>query len=103
MKSRILNVELLIGQPVLARNGVSIGRLEEIRATISDRSLVVSEYHVGTFAMLERLSASVVGRALLSAFQIRRKGYAIRWDQLDLRDPRRPRLTCQLSELRVLM
>jgi hypothetical protein len=27
-------------------------------------------------------------------------GYTARWDQLDIRDPMHPRLTCPVSELR---
>jgi hypothetical protein len=102
MKNRIINVETLVGRRVLARNGVSIGRIEDICARTTHRSLVVTEYHVGAFAMLERLSASVFGRAILTIFHIRKKGYGINWDQLDLSDPGSPRLTCQVSELRKL-
>jgi len=102
MKNRMINVETLVGRRVLARNGVSIGRIEDICVKTDQRSLVVTEYHVGVFATLERLSASVFGRAILTAFHVRKKGYGISWNQLDLTDLASPRLTCQVAELRKL-
>ncbi len=59
----------------------------------------MTEFLVGSYAMLERLAAWGIGRALLRLTSKRREGYRIRWDQLDLSDPQRPRLRCEVEEL----
>ena len=100
MAKRQIHAELLLGQKVLALNGRSIGRLEEIRTTKDRGNYFVSEFLVGNYAVLERLSAWSIGRALLHIFGAKRdEGYRIRWDQLDLSDPKRPQLLCDVDEL----
>ncbi|HEX3251883.1 MAG TPA: hypothetical protein VHS05_20775 [Pyrinomonadaceae bacterium] len=103
MSKRELHVELLLGEKVFAMNGLSIGRLEEIRTEINRGHCYVTEFLVGSYAFLERLAAWGIGRALLHVFGVRRsEGYRIRWDQLDLSDPRRLRLMCGVDELLTL-
>src|ERR1041384_1046018 len=98
-----LHVELLLGEKVFAMNGLSIGRLEEIRTEINRGHFYVTEFLVGSYAVLERLAAWRIGRALLGVFGAkRREGYRIRWDQLDLSDPQRVRLRCEVDELLTL-
>jgi hypothetical protein len=100
MAKQQIHAELLLGQKVFALNGRSIGRLEEIRTAKSGGHYFVSEFLVGEYAVFERLSAWSIGRALLHIFGAKREeGYRIRWDQLDLSDPRRPRLLCDVDEL----
>src|ERR1043166_3330560 len=100
MAKRELHVELLLGEKVLAMNGLPIGRLEEIRTEINRGHFYVTEFLVGSYAALERLAAWRIGRALLHVLGGRRReGYRIRWDQLDLSDPQRPRLVCEVDEL----
>ena len=57
---------------VLGRNGQRMGRIEE----------------------LERMNLGV--KMILG---LRGGGYVARWDQIDLSDPDRPRLTCAVDEL----
>jgi sporulation protein YlmC with PRC-barrel domain len=104
MAGRDVHLELLIGRRVLARDGRSIGRLEEVRAEAQGTDLVVTEYHVGSYAVLERLSAWSIGRTLLRFFGAtgQRSDYRIPWDKLDLSDPRHPRLLCEVRDLAVL-
>jgi sporulation protein YlmC with PRC-barrel domain len=97
MAKRQLHVELLLGEKVFAMNGLSIGRLEEIRTEINRGHFYVTEFLVGSYAFLERLAAWRIGRALLRRH--RREGYRIRWEQLDLSDPGRPTLKCEVDEL----
>jgi len=97
MAKRQLHVELLLGEKVFAMNGLSIGRLEEIRTEIIRGHFYVTEFLVGSYAFLERLAAWRIGRALLR--RKRKEGYRIRWEQLDLTDPRRPKLRCEVDEL----
>lgn len=95
-----IHVELLLGEKVFALKGMSIGRLEEIRTEINKGHCFVSEFLVGSYAMLERLAAWHIGRALLRVLGAKKKeGYRIRWDQLDLSDPRHLRLLCDVEEL----
>ena len=100
MTSQQLHAELLLGEKVFGLNGLSIGRLEEIRTEINKGHCFVSEFLAGKYATLERLAAWRIGRALLRVFGAKRKeGYRIRWDQLDLSDPRHLRLLCDVEEL----
>jgi len=95
-----LHVELLLGEKVFALNGLAIGRLEEIRTQINKGHCFVSEFLVGSYAVLERLAAWRIGRAVLRVFGARRQeGYRVRWDQLDLSDPRHLKLLCDVEEL----
>ena len=97
---RLLHAELLLGKKVLALDGQSIGRLEEIWTQTNRGHFFVSEFLVGSYAVLERLAAWSIGRAVLRLFGAKRdEGYRIRWDQLDLSDPERPRLLCGVDEL----
>lgn len=100
MTSQQLHAELLLGEKVFALNGLPIGRLEEIRTEINKGHCFVSEFLVGSYAVLERLAAWRIGRAVLRVFGAKRKeGYRVRWDQLDLSDPRHLRLLCVVEEL----
>jgi len=100
MSKRQLHVELLLGEKVFAMNGVSIGRLEEIRTEVNRGHLYVTEFLVGNYAVLERLAAWRIGRAVLRVVGAQRKeGYRIRWEQLDLSDPQRLKLMCEVDEL----
>ena len=86
---RELRADLLIGRVVRDTNGRKVGRIEEIRANDDGE---VTEYLVGKQALVERLSA-------LGLFSHHKSGYVIRWDQIDLSNPSRPRLTCDVGEL----
>jgi len=100
MARQTIHAELLLGEKVFAPNGLPIGRLEEIRREINKGHCFVSEFLVGSYAALERLAAWRIGRALLRVFGAKRKeGYRVRWDQLDLSDPRHLRLLCDVEDL----
>jgi len=95
-----VHAELLLGEKVFALNGQPIGRLEDIRTEMNKGHCFVSEFLVGSYAVLERLAAWRIGRALLRVFGAKRnEGYRIRWDQLDLSDPRHLKLLCDVDEL----
>jgi sporulation protein YlmC with PRC-barrel domain len=100
MTRQQVHAELLLGEKVFAANGSPIGRLEEIRTEINKGHCFVSEFLVGSYAVLERLAAWRIGRALLRVFGAKRKeGYRIRWNQMDLSDPRHLKLLCEVDEL----
>jgi sporulation protein YlmC with PRC-barrel domain len=98
---REVKFELLLGKKVYAADGKSVGRLEEVRAGLRRGECFVEEYHVGSYAVFERLAAVSLGRALLGRFGAG-GGYRVPWDKLDLTDPTRPRLRCPVDELEKL-
>jgi len=103
VKRQEVHLELLIGKRVFALNGQAVGRLEEVRAQLNERNTCfVTEFLMGSYAMLERLSVWRIGRAILRTLHIRKEGYRIRWEQLDLSDPTRPQLKCEVDELATL-
>jgi hypothetical protein len=77
-----LRLDRLLGQPVLARNNQRVGRIEEFHAEKRGTGLVLAGY--------------VIGPVL---FGRKRGGYLATWDQIDISDPSRPRLTCPVEEL----
>ena len=101
MKKSEIHLELLIGKQVFAQNGRPVGRLEEVRAELNARGYCfVTEFLIGSYALFERLAAWRMGRVVLRTLRVgRREGYRVRWEQMDLSDPRHPQLTCEVNEL----
>jgi hypothetical protein len=104
LKRQEVHLELLLGKRVLTLNGQPLGRLEEVRAERNARGYYfVTEYLIGSYAVLERLSAWQMGRTILRTLHLKRRAsYRVRWEQLDLSDPARPRLKCAVDELMVM-
>jgi hypothetical protein len=93
-RRQIVHLEDLVGRRVRAGSGQVVGRIEEIRAQRrSNGDHDVTEYHLGTGALFERLA--IVGRLVGNKPRI-----IVRWDQLDIRRPTEPTLTCPVEELR---
>jgi len=90
-----LRLDRLLGRKVLTANNRSLGRLEEFRAERRGSAWVVTEYVIGSAGLLERLDLGV--RLVLGI--ARPRGFIARWDQLDLTNPDRPRLTCSVDDL----
>jgi sporulation protein YlmC with PRC-barrel domain len=95
-------LDLLLGRQVIAMNGKSIGRIEEIQAVAKGRQLLIKEIHVGEYAMFERFSAWRIVRTLLCVARLKRTGYRIPWDKLDITDQCHPKLLCPTNDLRLL-
>ncbi len=98
LKARELRLDRLLGRRVFGRNNQSIGRIEEFRAEKHGTGCVLTGYVIGRAGLFERLGVGV--RLILG----RRAGggYLARWDQVDISDPDRPRLTCRVEELQKL-
>lgn len=96
-----IHAELLVGCKVRDSSGRTIGRLEEVMVDDREGAHFVTEFHVGQYAMLERLMGGAVGRSVLRLLGGGlRKGLAVPWDAMDLRNPRAPRITIPARELR---
>jgi len=93
-RRRLVRVEDLIGQRVRDRSGRVVGHIEEIRAEPRGERYEVTEYHLGSGAMLERLA---IVRHL---FGRQSDTIIARWDQIDVQQPDAPVLTCPVEELR---
>lgn len=89
----LVRVEDLLGCRVRATDGTVVGRIEEIRARRRNDVHEVTEYRLGTGAMLERFA--VVRRI----FGRKPKTLVARWDQLDIRRADRPLLACGVDQL----
>jgi len=89
--------DALLGRQVLALDGRPVGRIEEFHAEQHGDYFDIVEFVIGSAGLLERLNVGI--RRL---FGRSRKGDVARWDQIDISDPSRPRLTCSVEELRTL-
>jgi hypothetical protein len=97
----LVRLEALVGRRVVDATGRPAGHLEEIVARREPGALTVVEYHLGAYALLERLSGAALGRALLRHLPfVRPRLYRVPWRDMDLTDPERPRLTCAREALR---
>jgi hypothetical protein len=91
-----VRLDRLLGRIVLTANNKRLGRLEEIRAERRGDECVVTEYLIGGVGLLERLGLSV--RLILGMPS--GPSFIARWDQLDLTNADKPRLTCPVTDLR---
>jgi hypothetical protein len=93
-----IRLEQLVGRVVLTANNRPLGRIEEAHAELRDDGWFLIEWVVGPAGLLERVGLST--RLILGIGQ--RHGFVVRWNQLDLSNPDRPRLACSIDELRQL-
>ena len=91
---QFIYLEDLLGRRVLAQDGRSVGRIEELRAERRGHEYELTEYLLGPGALAERLS-------IRRLFGHAPRTYVVRWNQIDLTTPARPRLTCPVEELKV--
>ena len=92
-RGTVVRLEDLLGACVVAANGRRVGRIEDVCAELRDGDYVVVEYRLGTGALLERWSV------IRNLFGMKTQTLIARWDQVDISNPRRPRLTCPLNEI----
>lgn len=82
MKS--VRLQHLAGRRVRDANGKVIGRLHAIKAEIRGDECVITEFHLGSAALLERLG---IQASALFGLPFTREPRRIAWDELDLSDP----------------
>jgi hypothetical protein len=93
---RNVRLDRLLGREVHTANNRRLGRVEEFRAERRGADWIVTEYIIGATGLLERLG---LGARLLLGLN-RASGYVARWDQIDLSNPDRLRITCPVGDLR---
>lgn len=97
MKDEELYLDQLLGRVVVAGNNRSIGRIEEFHSEQHGNQFHVVAFAIGPAGLLNRLN---VGLNALFGKSV--SGKVARWDQVDISDPNRPRLTCSVEDLREL-
>jgi sporulation protein YlmC with PRC-barrel domain len=101
MRANECRLESLLGRRVLDAEGKLVGRIEEVVAEYRDGDYLVREFHVGRFAVFERLGGGMLGSGLLRLIGGNRvyDGYVIPWKLMDLSDVDHPRATIARDEL----
>jgi len=102
VRGRRMRVEELLGRKVVDAEGRSAGRIEELRAHVRDGKCVVTRFDLGREGLLERLSVGGVTLEFVALLGGRRgaaRGHSVPWEQMDLRDPKHPRLRCRVADL----
>ena len=96
------NIELLVGTKVYDVNGEKVGRIEEFRAEEDGDACRIQAYLIGTSALIDRLSAWTLVRPIKRALKTRNvySVYEVPWQEMDLTDPKRPRLKVSRKDLR---
>ena len=92
MASREVHVELLLGSRVRDVDGEKVGRLEELHVDVVDGESVVTEFHIGSAALVERIAGFVRQLPFFGILPNVRSEYRVRWEDLDITNPREPRL-----------
>ena len=95
-----VHVELLLGTKVRDVDGNVVGRIEELRVDRDDARL--ESYLIGASALIERLSAWTLVRPIARALHARKLYhlYEVDWQDMDLSDPKRPKLRVAKKDLR---
>jgi hypothetical protein len=101
MSSQIIHVEHLLGRKVRDSEGRKAGRIEEIRCQNRQGQCRVSEYLLGGGGLMERLSVPDLSLTLIRLLGSRRfsSTHRVPWNQMDLADPKHPKLRCRREEL----
>ena len=97
-----VNAELLVGTQVHDVDGEKVGRIQEMRVDSREKSCVVESYLIGASALIERLSAWTLVRPIARVLHARKlySLYEVPWQDMDLSDPKRPKLRIARKDLR---
>ena len=102
MDGQEVHLEILLGKMVIDQKGKRIGRIAGVRAEKTNDEWTVHEYLAGSVAGANRSLPWKIGLLFLRFLGAKKiqPTLRIRWDQLDLSNPAKPRLLCLTSELR---
>ena len=104
--NREVALHRLLGRTVRDPAGRTLGRVEELRASIElheqGNDYVVTEFHVGSFGAIEGFAGAHFARLLLHRLGrlAPYESYVIPWDRIDLTNPDRPRALDTVEEIR---
>ena len=96
-----LRVELLMGQKVHDVDGRIAGRIGELIVVLDGPHSVVTEFHLGSAALLERLLGATTSLPFFRWLPST-KSKKVHWNQIDLSDPKRPRLKVRRDQLEAI-
>jgi sporulation protein YlmC with PRC-barrel domain len=101
MKERRICIERLLGRSVRDIDGRRAGRIEEIEVETSRHCCFVTGFILGTEGLLQRLSFRGIGPLFIPSLsaKAKKRAHAVPWQQMDLRNPKRPRLRCRKTDL----
>src|SRR5438067_13643619 len=94
------HVERLLGKRVRDADGEVVGRLQEFHVDIVGGDYLVTEFHIGPAALLERIAGFFTQLPLLKLIPIPKWEYRVPWSALDLSEPWQPRLRVRKADLR---
>jgi sporulation protein YlmC with PRC-barrel domain len=91
----------ILGKRVVDANGKHIGRLEEIECERGETNCPIDAYIVEHRALLDRVSSWALTSSLQQKLSknVAHRPYRIKWDQMDMSDPSRPRALLPEDEL----
>jgi hypothetical protein len=92
-----VNVDRIVGRLVRDADGARAGRIADFVTRKDGDDLVVSTYIIGPRAWIHRFAIHGLGWRTRGIAWF----YSVNWDQMDLSDPFRPRLTCRCDELTI--
>lgn len=97
-----VHIELLVGTKVRDADGHVVGRIEEFRVERDENSCRIESYLIGASGLIERLNASTLVRPIARALHARKlyQLYDVRWQDMDLSDPKKPMLRIGMKDLR---
>ena len=101
MKQRRIHAEHLLGRSVRDIDGRRAGRIEEIEVENSSHGCFVTGFVLGAEGLLQRLSFRGIGPLFIPslAAKAQKRAKAVPWQQMDLTNPKRPRLRCRKDDL----
>ena len=99
MKIHEVHVERLLGRKVTDADGKVVGRIEEMRSAIVDGERVVTEFHIGPAALLERVGLAFAELPIVGWLASVAESRSVPWYLIDLEDPRHPRLLGRLHDV----
>jgi hypothetical protein len=97
-----VSIELLLGAKLRDVDGESVGRIEEFRVRRDENVCLLDAYLVGASAVIDRLSAWSLARPIGRYLRTRKfvTVYEVPWQDMDLTDPKKPRLRIPKRDLR---
>jgi sporulation protein YlmC with PRC-barrel domain len=101
MKPQRIHAEHLVGRMVYDIDNRRAGRIEEIEMEETGHGCFVSAFILGEKGLLKRLSLRGIAPLFMPGFAEKRarRTPGVPWQQMDLSNPRKPKLQCRKEDL----